>query len=514
MANNSEVAHAWAHNHDRAHFGSHLSHHDGYLMSYGTCIGQRLEINDKVIYITDYNSYSNSTSKHQAEMRSAIPVDALEFTYPWGKWGRDRIVWRYSNETLVRLGLELLAKDYVDCLNVAGCNKLEHNFGRSGYEQMVKFYEATGVTTVNKLLRMKASEFGIMARNATPAHYAFKAEKQLKKFLKMMHEGADIPAIVDVVNGKGTWEAYLKRTSGLRVAAKNRRLSAFIGTQVNSKVIAQHTKAGDLIPWMMKCHKQAQITKDAAKERSSKAYRQCKSMRRLELHLGMAGFLARFGIYGSKPKFSQFNYNGTVINFAGTRGYSERTLTDKEYQEFVECTDKEAWIRAKRQWMLESLQTEKRDYDNYMVRLAEEERIRKEEEERRKELEEQNRKYIAEQKALGADGYRRLYHEGFQISQGSIPYEAFDGGNVLLRYNSIRNVIETSKGIKLEVAQGKRLWNIFQKWHEQSLCEKGFEIDTLSGHYNVHSFNGNVLTAGCHQIAFSEMQYIANRLNF
>lgn len=62
---NYDVCHAWAHNKERAFNGSNLSHGDGVLKSYNTCIGQRLEMNGNVIFILDNNSYSNSTSKHQ-----------------------------------------------------------------------------------------------------------------------------------------------------------------------------------------------------------------------------------------------------------------------------------------------------------------------------------------------------------------------------------------------------------------------------------------------------------------
>lgn len=122
--------------------------------------------------------------------------------------------------------------------------------------------------------------------------------------------------------------------------------------------------------------------------------------------------------------------------------------------------------------------------------------------------------YITEQKALGAEGYRRLYHEGFRIA---LPYgdeDIYDGGNVLLRFNSIRNVIETSKGIKINLDEAKRLWKIFQRWHQSHEYEKGFEISTTMSSFRVHTFQNNILTAGCHQIAFSEMQYIANQMNW
>lgn len=189
-------------------------------------------------------------------------------------------------------------------------------------------------------------------------------------------------------------------------------------------------------------------------------------------------------------------------------------MTYEEYSEFVACEDKQQWIKNKRQWMLEQLQDDKRRIDEANERNAQEKALSNMEYERQSKLAAKT-EHIAELKAQGDEGVRQLYHEGYNVR---LPYgegSVYDGGNVLLRFNPIRNVVETSKGIRLKIDECKRLWKIFQRWFNHSeQCEKGLEINAIGSRYRVHSFSHNLLTAGCHRIAWSEMSYIANELKF
>ena len=86
----------------------------------------------------------------------------------------------------------------------------------------------------------------------------------------------------------------------------------------------------------------------------------------------------------------------------------------------------------------------------------------------------------------------------------------FNGGNVLLRIKSER--IETSKGISLTLDEGRRLWEIVQKLHGNEYNSLNIEVRTLCGRFTITSYIDDILTAGCHKIAFCEMQRIANDL--
>lgn len=547
---NYDVCHAWAHNEDRAHYGNSIYHEHGVLKSYNTCIGQRLEINGKVIFIVDTNRYSNTTGKHQSYMMSAIPygIDAVEaFRVPTADYGRWSFIPEYYNKEEIKteiivIGLSMLMESLEACLWLRTCKKLKHGFSDHGYKEMVRLFEATGVTSVRKLLRLKVEDRSrLMRRAAIKVCYHDMVDAAVNKgpkFLKLMSEGAELSTIVDAVNGKGTWEAYQQRVSGLKMAEKNRRLSDFLAYysvrgrsfstyagrheasvtgSITKKDYEKHTKAGDLISWMMKVRRRNLEKAAQAYEARQKYDRYEKAKRHLEVYIGLNGFEHRYYPWRGNDKraFTSFNYNGTVIDFTGINGYTERSLSREEYAEYVASSDKEEWIRNKRQWMLEQLQHDQYMYETREARWAEEERLLKLEREQYERLEAEKKDYIAELKAKGDEGYRQLYHEGFRVS---LPYSndaIFYGGNVLLKVNTTKNIVETSKGIKLSFDECKRLWIIFNRWHDQqSRCEKGMVIKTLDSEYHVHSFADDILTAGCHQIAYREMQYIAHELGF
>lgn len=547
---NYDVCHAWAHNEDRAHYGSSISHENGVLKSYSTCIGQRLEINGKVIFIVDTNRYSSSTSKHQSNMMGAIPhgIDNVEeFQVPTVNWGRWRFISAHYNKEELQteitiLGLNMLMESLETCLGLQTCKKLQHGFSDHGYKEMVRLFEATGVTSVRKLLRLKAEDRSRLmrraARNICCNDMVDVVANTGLKFLKLMSEGAELSTIVDAVNGKGTWETYQQRISGLKIAEKNRRLSdflaydsarrrffstyagrhgAYVTGSITKKDYEKHVKAGDLISWMLKVRRRNLEKAAQAYEARQKHDRYEKAKRHLEVYIGLNGFEHRYYPWRGNDKraFTSFNYNGTVIDFTGCNGYTERSLSQEEYAEYVASSDKAEWIRNKRQWMLEQLQHDQYMYETREARWAEEERLRKLEREQYERLEAEKKDYIAELKAKGDEGYRQLYHEGFRVS---LPYNndtVFYGGNVLLKVNTTRNIVETSKGIKLSFDECKRLWVIFSRWHDsQNGCEKGLVIKTLGSEYRVHSFANDILTAGCHQIAYREMQYIAHELGF
>ncbi len=526
MANNSEVCHAWAHNEDKRHNGHNLSHDYGLLNSYYTCIGQRAELDDKVLYLIDTNPYSTSTGTHQSLMRSAIPStidNVYVFNVPFSGIGRNAIIGRWSEYSdYTTLGLCMAIKAIEQCIAVKKSRKLDHGFSRYWFDEMVRLFDVTKATTVNKLLRMKLEDFNQITEHRIVQYISSKsdiARKHFRKFLRLMNDGADIPTVVDAINGKGTWEAYLKRTAGVRLADKNRRLKRFVyGLQegnITQKDITEHTKAGDLMQWLLSEYRKSRVKDTARSEAFKKEARIRKAKWRLERYCGMNGWRT-YG--GWTPYFKHFSYNGTTVNFYERDRclyfYQHRNLTDAEYQEFVACEDKQQWIRDKRQWMLEQLQDDKRKQDEMDEKCAQENALSQMEARRQSELA-LNMEHIAELKAQGDEGLRQLYHEGYNVK---LPYgedSVYDGGNVLLRFNPIRNVVETTKGIRLKIDECKRLWKIFQRWFNHSeQCEKGLEIKAIGSQYRVHSFNHNILTAGCHQIAWSEMSYIANQLNF
>ena len=76
MANNRDVCHAWAHQHNEARSGSNLFHENGKLYSYGHhfMIGRHTtdkQGNPCILFTT--SGYSNTTAKHISYARQALP---------------------------------------------------------------------------------------------------------------------------------------------------------------------------------------------------------------------------------------------------------------------------------------------------------------------------------------------------------------------------------------------------------------------------------------------------------
>ena len=134
-------------------------------------------------------------------------------------------------------------------------------------------------------------------------------------------------------------------------------------------------------------------------------------------------------------------------------------------------------------------------------RRAEEERERRERE-RQRQLE--TIKAMDEYKNGGLDGVRDLYWN----KDKQLPYEIRYnkdinfGGNILLRFAHQEGYIETSKGIRLSFEECHRYWNTIKRWHDTG----EFEENVMMAGYRVNSFENDILVAGCHEIAYCEME--------
>ncbi len=206
---------------------------------------------------------------------------------------------------------------------------------------------------------------------------------------------------------------------------------------------------------------------------------------------------------------------------------------DQEYDSFCNAPDKKVWrdhfwriakIKARRfrgrmLWYIinhkdmpndPSLKITLSDEDNlilneYITRMnkykddkeAREEAERKEEERRKMEREQK----IAEYKLMGNEGLRRIWKEGY----GSLPAvrsgdELFYGGNVLFRIMHGR--VETSKGIRMSFEECHRYYRIIKAMRESGRFKKGL----IMAGYKVDSFDNDILIAGCHEMAWKEIE--------
>lgn len=89
----------------------------------------------------------------------------------------------------------------------------------------------------------------------------------------------------------------------------------------------------------------------------------------------------------------------------------------------------------------------------------------------------------------------------------------FFGGNVLMRFNLKKDIIETSKNIRIDIDTCKKMWRMVQIWHEHPEKFRECTINThYSGTYTISSYENDILTAGCHNIAYCEMERMYNEI--
>ena len=154
-------------------------------------------------------------------------------------------------------------------------------------------------------------------------------------------------------------------------------------------------------------------------------------------------------------------------------------------------------------------------------RAREIERKRQEEEKRREEefQRQVKKEQIRECVERGAEGLRDLWRLHL-TSIGDAEMTArmngveedifYFGGNVLLRFNLDKTHVESSKGVRVPVKVAKVWFRKVKQWHEGEKFQQ-IEWDTKgNGRYTVSDYRNDILTAGCHDIAYAEMERMYN----
>lgn len=87
-----------------------------------------------------------------------------------------------------------------------------------------------------------------------------------------------------------------------------------------------------------------------------------------------------------------------------------------------------------------------------------------------------------------------------------------DQPNVWLRIKNGK--IETSKGIKVEPTEAERLWRLIKVFHNGGQFQHDLALDVTGYRWAFNRYENDMLTAGCHRIAYSEMESIAKQLGW
>lgn len=124
-------------------------------------------------------------------------------------------------------------------------------------------------------------------------------------------------------------------------------------------------------------------------------------------------------------------------------------------------------------------------------------------EKRRKEKEDRKKKFEEQIETWKSGKILKLY---------SHYYLEDDQPNVWLRIKN--GIIETSKNIKIGRAEAERLWKLIKFFHNGGKFQHDMVLDTTSHKWKINSYKNDILVAGCHRIAYSEMEGVARQLGW
>lgn len=75
------------------------------------------------------------------------------------------------------------------------------------------------------------------------------------------------------------------------------------------------------------------------------------------------------------------------------------------------------------------------------------------------------------------------------------------------------NIIETSKQIKIGIAEARKLWRVVSAMHRGAEFRHGL-VHCRSPVRSLNRYENDLLTAGCHRITYNEMERIAKQLGW
>lgn len=547
----SDIGHNWAHQLESCQGDRYFSFDGSVIKSYTTVIGEIVHTkNGTSVFFLNTGNYSKSTCKHQNYAFSAIPGDAVKFSVSCGDfmfhW--DGIT-NWDGEITEPQAKKFVVKNLQHVVNLllefkeSKSLKIEKEFSLHYFDEAVRFLQYFPLTSFSKILRMK--------NDTLKAWFYIDKPTVFRKVVKAIMAGnRELKSLVDVANGEGAYNAYYKRTLGIRMSGKTRKYNHICGFDAvgfmdkwyepypycytvkkgsrftknetyisnsfdscgdkgfTSKQILQHRENGDLIATLCQARKENLAKAFAAYATKRRNQRVQAAKERLEIFIGLRGWDDYLGCK-YKHRFSSFNYNG--IEYTFNRWNEERELSPQEYAAFTKMSPEEqkAFIRDKRAEMLEVLRQQDYDYE-HRQEIAEKARLEQE-----KRLAEK-REYIERKKAEGDEGVRQLWREGLVESWSlwNKPNSFFFGGNVLLRVRD--SIVETSKGIRVPIKECKRLWGVIKRWHDNHIefGHSSEEVHATSNTWQIQRFQHEIMIAGCHAVSYNEMARVAIECNF
>jgi len=565
MASYSDIAHRWA-NQDFGRNGSLVAGNcscDEYsFKSYNTVIGQWLDKDKNVMVIIDEN-LSPSTSKHISALCGAVPgrvhVFRCHLLATYWEWDNVHFIDRHTPfDKKVRMQMvEVFINNlYQDFLKITTSRSLKDG------EISLKCWRY--IKELNELYNNDASPQKWLKQklgtNLTKKSRAWIMRK--RKMVKSLLEGLSIQEVTDAVFGAGTWDAYEERVAPLKKAANAREFAEKVNRYLmtsngwSRKPLYSYKEIQAMTPSQRIAIKFANFEKRQVKYKKQLEHRE-QSMDRAKRYIGIVSP----NRYGSNEDVTEVinHFTGEKIYFMERSSYCydyhenvKVTFGVKEFKAFCEASDKKHWLKrfydmctVKRNRIIamnlydqikngrlsieELTPSEIALYDGYLKRKeqyekddelrrakeAEERAARLAEIEARKRAErEEKLQKLAAYRENGMEGLRNIWRDHFDAipSECRNDDEYYYGGNVLLRFEN-EDIVGTSKGIKLSIKMCKVLFRTIKKWHDDPVQFSQTEVRTENcGIFRITEYKDDILVAGCHRIAYTEMERMYNAI--
>lgn len=545
------MAHRWT-NQDFGRnngFKSKNTHCDKWnYYSYSTVIAQWVDHKRKVMVVMDLHSDTTpTTNNHRQDIYSGVSDEITVFPYT---------NYSYSYYDGGQLTSSPESFDYTDR------RRLLEYYLQNMYNAYAEFVSSKKLTTLNftdywkyadKLCEMyKDTTYKKWLRNPS-ALIAKNVLTAMRKMVKLHIAG--VTATEEFVNtmfGDGTWDAYMTRTESIRKSARTREYIAKVNYHVGYE------------RWYSRCnlpyHSMAEIKADGPRKILLRKFAKlwhdandnkiCEKKKQSIVNATKYLGISDIQPYELPSGWSINDYRITVRSVIvdgevvykpihcmdewRILGWCNVPVLEFRYKEFKAAKDtkkfKERYI--KKATILGRLQKGKSLYIKVLAKSLKVEDLTEEQThlynefvafhekelgriDRRKKIRKQEEARIVAEKAAklevyksrGVDGMRDLWREHLcSIYEYDRLDNYYYGGNVLLRWSKNHDYIETSKNIKLSIEQCKKYWKIISIWHENPSKFKSIQMATKTGTYKVTSYQDDILTAGCHKIAYQEMK--------
>ena len=545
------MAHRWT-NQDFGRnngFKSKNTHCDKWnYYSYSTVIAQWVDHKRKVMVVMDLHSDTTpTTNNHRQDIYSGVSDEITVFPYT---------NYSYSYYDGGQLTSSPESFDYTDR------RRLLEYYLQNMYNAYAEFVSSKKLTTLNftdywkyadKLCEMyKDTTYKKWLRNPS-ALIAKNVLTAMRKMVKLHIAG--VTATEEFVNtmfGDGTWDVYMTRTESIRKSARTREYIAKVNYHVGYE------------RWYSRCnlpyHSMAEIKADGPRKILLRKFAKlwhdandnkiCEKKKQSIVNATKYLGISDIQSYELPSGWSINDYRITVRSVIvdgevvykpihcmdewRILGWCNVPVLEFRYKEFKAAKDtkkfKERYI--KKATILGRLQKGKSLYIKVLAKSLKVEDLTEEQThlynefvafhekelgriDRRKKIRKQEEARIAAEKAAklevyksrGVDGMRDLWREHLcSIYEYDRLDNYYYGGNVLLRWSKNHDYIETSKNIKLSIEQCKKYWKIISIWHENPSKFKSIQMATKTGTYKVTSYQDDILTAGCHKIAYQEMK--------